>query len=145
MEQPFYQELPVFRSRLSFQPLHKMWEEVALRENGHVKEICLGLSQNFASHPELQEPIDDYEILHRMEPLISEALNTILPLSVNYKKQLSAITAPFSNKVIHASSFFRDSFMDDKNNYVLPLDQQVENNITKARINLAYKMILKKF
>ncbi|HET7898041.1 MAG TPA: hypothetical protein VFL47_10235, partial [Flavisolibacter sp.] len=43
------------------------------------------------------------------------------------------------------SSFFRQTYLDEQNNYKMALDPKVETNVALARVNLAYKLILKKW
>src|SRR5215208_2808852 len=106
-----YSEVPAFRSRLSFLPLVKAWEQIAASEDRSAK-ICSDLMRQFVKNAELLEPIDEYVLLDKHQHLIEEAMRTIFPVSLNLQKQLTAITTPFSNKVIYASSHFRHSFMD---------------------------------
>jgi hypothetical protein len=70
---------------------------------------------------------------------------TIFPASLSQMLQLNAVAVPFSNQIIHASHLFKTSFMDERGNYVQPLDLQVEDNIAAAKEHLAYKLILKTF
>jgi hypothetical protein len=134
-----------FRSHLSFQPLLKAWKEIAANDNDIASRTCREFSSRFLQHPELIEPVEDYKLLDQHEQLIKEAMTTIFPVSMSVKKQLYAVTVPFENKVIFASSLFKNSFVDEKNNYVLPLSKQVEENIATGKLNFAYKMILRKF
>lgn len=145
MEAGSYTERPEFRSRLSFKPLIRTWQEIAKNEKGTPAKICDHLVKKFMHHQELAAVIDDYSILDKHRPLIEEAMAAIFPASLNQMQQLNAVAVPFSNKVIHASHLFMSSFMDERGYYIQPLDLQVEDNIANAKEHLAYKLILKTF
>jgi len=142
MEDALYTNVPAFRSRLSFLPLIEAWERCGQREKG--TSICHSLATRFSAIQEFLEPADTYSFLEIHHDLIEESITTLFPVLMQ-EYAFYALVTPFSNKVIYASQLFRQTFMDGKNNYILPLDAQVENNILKARIHLAYKMILKKY
>jgi hypothetical protein len=134
-----------FRSRLSFQPLVTMWSDIADQEDTVAGKMCARLVQKFARHPELLEPSDNYSIIEKHQLLIEEGMATIFPPIMSRQKEVSAVAVPFSNKVIFASPLFKKNYVDEKNNYVLPLDPQVEENIDRAKFFLAYKLIFKKY
>jgi hypothetical protein len=145
MEAGMYTERPEFRSRLSFLPLIRTWQQIAENENGTPAKICDYLVKKFLRHQELTETIDDYTILDKHSQLIEDAMATIFPALLSQMHQLNAVAVPFSNRIIHASHLFRTSFMDERGNYMHPLDLQVEDNIANAKEHLAYKLILKTF
>lgn len=140
-----YSEEPVFRSRLSFLPLVKAWEQMAASGKTARSEYYAGLIQRFSQAAELNHPIDQYDVLKKYQPLVEEAIATIFANTLLTSEQLNAISPPFSNKIIHASTPFRQFFMEEETNELKPLDTQVAMNIRKARINLAYALILKNF
>ncbi|MCU7552400.1 hypothetical protein OCK74_24990 [Chitinophagaceae bacterium LB-8] len=145
MEAGIYTTRPEFRSRLSFMPLIRTWQQIAATEKGTPAKICNHLVRKFMQHPELTEVIDDYTILEQHSQLIEEAMATFFPSSLSLMHQLNAVAVPFSHQIIHASHLFRTSFMDESGNYMQPLDLQVEDNLAIAKEQLAYKLILKTF
>jgi hypothetical protein len=139
-----YIKAPTFRSRLSFAPLLKRWENISI-EDTTLGKICERLIQQFQQKEELQQPIDDYDVLIKNSHLVEEAMMTIFPLSFTTNAKLYAAGVPFSNKIIHASPLFKKMFLDEENNNALKLDKKVEQLLDDAKLNLSYKLILKKF
>lgn len=142
MTASLYEPTPSFRSRLSFAPLVAAWEQVALKDAA--AHTCAAMARRFKAHPELLLPIDDYSLLEKYEALIRDGLHTIFPSTLSLGQHLGAAAVPFSNRVVFATAPFRSVFMEE-NNYVLPLDPQVNENIRKAEVHLAYKLILKQY
>jgi len=134
-----------FRSNLSFQPLLRVWREIAAKNMDVASATCREILDRFSRHPELSGEIEDYKLLGQNKQLIKEAMQTIFPVSMYLRDEFYAVTVPFEDKVIFASPAFKASFVDEDSNYILPLDKQVEENIATARLKLAYKMILNKF
>ncbi|WP_121353734.1 hypothetical protein [Flavisolibacter nicotianae] len=140
-----YNQLSLLRSCVSFQPLLRLWKEASEGSDTVAARICADLYRKFCAVPELLQPISDYAALTPHQSLIEEAMTTIFPAGFSKEKELNAVAMPFSSKVIYASLFFRQTYLDSNDNYVLPLDPQVEKNIAFAKVNLAYKLILKKW
>lgn len=145
MAETIYNQLSSLRSRVSFQPLLRLWKEASEGDDTAAAKICADLYNRFCTIPELLQPTDDYAVLERHQSLIEEAMTTIFPAGFSQQKELFAVAMPFSSKNIYASSFFRQTYLDSDNNYKLPLDLQVEKNVAVAKINLAYKLILEKW
>lgn len=143
MADHLYDQVPLFRSRLTFKPLVEAWEHI-VQQDPHA-HTCAAMARRFRAHPALLEPIDDYDLLQEHGALVQDAMATIFPASLSLHPSLGAAAVPFSNRVVYASAYFRTLFMKEGNNYLLPLDQQVEENIRKAEIHLAYKLILQQF
>jgi hypothetical protein len=142
MTASLYEPAPSFRSRLSFAPLLAAWEETVRKDTG--AHTCAAMARRFRAHPELRQPIDDYSLLQQHEALIADAMHTIFPTTMSLGQNLGAAAVPFSNRVVFASALFRKVFMEE-HNLVLPLDPQVETNIRRAEVHLAYKLILKQY
>ena len=134
-----------FRSNLSFQPLLRVWKEIAANDLDAASATCREMIDRFSEHPELLEEIEDYKLLDQNKHLIKQAMGTIFPVSMSLRDQLYAAVVPFANKVIFASPAFNNSFVDASSNYILPQDKQVEENIAAGKLKLAYRTILSKF
>src|SRR5215207_9254260 len=144
MELPLYDQEPIFRSRLSFLPLVRTWQ--GLINSGHTEaaRVYSGLADRFCATPKLLHPIDNYELINTHKELIGEAMATIFSYTLLEQRQFHAISTPFSNQIIYASAAFREAFMEKDSDVLIPWDSQVTANIRKARIDLAYQLILKK-
>lgn len=140
-----YNQLSSLRSRISFQPLLRLWKEVAESNDTAAANYCAHLYQRFCAEPALLQPISDYAVLAPHQSLIEEAMTTIFPAGFSTQKELTAVAMPFSSKTLFASQFFKQTYLDSQGKYKLPLDPQVEKNVAVAKVNLAYKLILKKF
>ena len=145
MAENIYTQLPHLKSRISFQPLFRLWEKIIENDNSVAAKICHDLNDQFHNIPELLQPITDYKVLEQHNALIEEAMTTIFPASFSERKELFSVAMPFHSKSFYASSFFKTTYLDDKGNYLFPLDPQVEKNIAVAKIHLAYKLILQKW
>ncbi|MFN2438352.1 MAG: hypothetical protein ABR503_04070 [Chitinophagaceae bacterium] len=145
MAENIYTQLPHLRSRISFQPLLRLWKKIIEIDNSAAAKICHDLYEQFHSIPELVQPITDYKLLEQHNTLVEDAMTTIFPASFSERKELYAVAMPFQSKSIYASSFFKSTYLDDQGNYLFPLDSQVAKNVSVAKIHLAYKLILKKY
>ena len=145
MAETIYNQLSLLRSRVSFQPLLRLWKESSEGTDTVAAKMCADLHQRFCAVPELLQTTTDYAVLAPHQALIEEAMTTIFPAGFSKQKELYAVAMPFSSKNIYASSFFRETYLDQHNNYKLSLDPQVEKNVAIAKVNLAYKLILKKW
>ncbi|TMI81870.1 MAG: hypothetical protein E6H10_10760, partial [Bacteroidetes bacterium] len=52
-----------FRSNLSFQPLLRVWKEIAANDLDAASATCREMIDRFSEHPELLEEIEDYKLL----------------------------------------------------------------------------------
>src|SRR5688572_22092295 len=139
MNSDLYAKATEFRSRFSFLPLIQKWKKMLEERHYQFAELV----DAFERTPKLLHPIDDYGILEKHHELIEKTAATICPVTLSNELAV-AITPPFSNKIIHASTSFRKQFTD-KSGALVPFDMQTVVNISEARKALAYKMILEKF
>jgi hypothetical protein len=139
MGNDLYTKAPKFRGRFSFLPLIQKWKQLSEVLPGHFEDLV----NEFEKTPELLHPIDEYSILEKKRDLIERTALTILPSTLT-NDLATAITPPFSNKIIYASLTFRRQFMDNQG-VLVAFDIQTTVNIAEARKALAYKMILEKF
>lgn len=140
-----YNQLSSLQSRISFQPLLRLWKDVSESNDTAAAKICADLYRRFCAVPELLQPISDYAVLAPHQALIEEAMTTIFPSGFSTQKELLAVAMPFSSKTLYASLFFKETYLDERGNYKLPLDPQVAQNVVIAKVHLAYKLILKKY
>ncbi len=140
-----YHQLSDLKSRISFAPLLRLWKEVSENSDAAAARICADLHHRFSAVPALLQPTTDYASLSPYQPLIDEALTTIFPAGFSQQAELYAVAMPFFSKTLYASSFFRKTYLDEQENFKLPLDPKVADNIAIAKVNLAYKLILKKW
>ena len=145
MAENIYTQLPYLKSRISFQPLLRLWKKIIESDNSAAAKICHDLYEQFHNIPELLQPITDYKVLEQHKALVEEAMTTIFPASFSERKELFAVAMPFHSKSFYASSFFKSTYLDAQGNYLFPLDPQVAENVSVAKIHLAYKLILKKW
>lgn len=131
------------RSQLSFLPLINKWKAIREGEGSLQAKISAHLIKHFSRFPELLEPIVDYELLEQHKDLIGEAMATVFPIIANDKYTQFAAVVPFSLKVVYASELFRKLHVNDENYIITQLPNQ--DHLIKARLNLAYKLILRKF
>ncbi len=145
MDETIYNQLHALKGRFSFQPLLRMWKEVSEDKDTAAAKLCALFYQRFHSIPALLIPTGNYAVLEPHKALIEKAMTTIFPASFSKRKELYAVAMPFASKPIYASSFFRHTYLDSNDNFVLPMDPQVAKNVAAAKIELAYKLILKKW
>ncbi|MBD0285509.1 MAG: hypothetical protein ICV79_08810, partial [Flavisolibacter sp.] len=145
MPETIYDQLPSLKSRLSFQPLLRLWKEVSQGNDTAAAKTCASLYQRFQNITELIAPISDYSVLKPHQALIEEAMTTIFPAAFSKQQELYAVAIPFSSNNIYTSSYFKDTYLDSQGNYLRPLDPQVAKNVATAKIHLAYKLILRKW
>jgi hypothetical protein len=145
MTKSVYSQLHALKGRLSFKPLLDLWKEVSQNGHGQAAKVCYDLYQRFYSVAELLEPIIDDKVIKQHEVLIEEAMVTLFAPAFSTKKESFAIAGPFSSKPVYASLTFQNTYLDRFGNFLLPMDVQVEKNLAEAKINLAYKLILRKW
>ena len=136
---------PVFRSRLSFQPLIRAWKEIIRDKPGGAGKTYNWLLKEVSKHPELLEPIDDFKILEKHHLLIDQIMETVFPVPVLNEEKLFAVTEPFSYKTIFASKLFKQNIPGQNENYLRGTEETIQRNIASAKLNMAYKLIADKF
>jgi hypothetical protein len=108
---------PAFRSRLSFQPLIRSWKEQIENKNGGLARTYSWLLQEVSCHPELFEPIDDFQLLEKHRELIELMAVTIFPVSVISHEKLYAITDPSCYKTVFGSDLIKQLLPAKKENF----------------------------
>lgn len=130
-----------FQSRLSFKPLIRAWEAIINEGNAGASQLYAGLLQEVRRHPELLEPIADDMVLEKHAVLINQMMTTVFPVTLNGKQDLYAVSLPFQYRVIYASAVFREMFLDDTFNIIMP-DNKTAENIYAEKCTGAYQLIL---
>lgn len=143
MSEDFYKYAPDFRSRLSFQLLLERWKNIVSNEKNEHQAFFSQLLQKFSDAGKFSGPIDNYHLLKQHSELIEQAILSLFPLTLS-DNEATAITPPFSNNIVYTSGAFKKLYMGE-HEHLLPLDPQVAENMSRARIALAYKIILKKY
>ena len=144
-EQNYSNPPPIFRSRLSFQPLIRAWKEIIRDKPGGAGKTYNWLLKEVSKHPELLEPIDDFKILEKHHLLIDQIMETVFPVPVLNEEKLFAVTEPFSYKTIFASKLFKQIIPGQNENYLRGTEETIQRNIASAKLNMAYKLIADKF
>ncbi|MBC7904411.1 MAG: hypothetical protein H7Y27_13385 [Gemmatimonadaceae bacterium] len=133
----------VFRSRLSFLPLLNQWNKLIQVQTDGKGKIYRDLSDLVSLHPELLQPIDNFYLLKSHRNVIDLMMTTVFPVAVKNEEQLYAVSVPFSNKVVYASSLFSEMFLDEKSN-ICNLDSYEKSGVGIKEC-IAYTVILERF
>lgn len=135
---------PIFRSRLSFLPLLRAWENVVAEGRPGIQSVYKNLLQKVKQYPELLAPIESDDILIRHKELIEEMMTTIFPVTVSDKQDLFAVSPPFQYKTIYASQLFRSIFLGNEGDTIIMPDSGTEKNLNEEKALSAYQLILAK-
>jgi hypothetical protein len=136
--------LPVLRSRLSFQPLMKAWQD-EIQKNIATEKMYLPLLQELSQHQELLVPIDDFRVLQEHKSLIEQIAATVFPVPLQGREKLYAIADPSCYKTVFASDPTKQILPSKRETYFQGKDDQIKKNIAVAKLKMAYKLILDKF
>ncbi|HYK45615.1 MAG TPA: hypothetical protein VEV83_10635 [Parafilimonas sp.] len=136
--------VPVLRSRLSFQPLMRAWQEEVQKKTA-TEKMYLPLLQELLQHQELLAPIDDFRILHEHKNLIEQIAAAIFPVSLRGREKLYAIADPSCYKTVFASDPTKQIVPSKRETYFQGKDDEIKKNIVIAKLKMAYKLILDKF
>src|SRR5215217_2793941 len=98
MAETIYNQLSALRSRVSFQPLLRLWKESSEGSDTAAAKLCADLYRRFCAVPELLQTTTDYSILEQHQSLVDEAMTTIFPAGFSKQKELYAVAMPFSSK-----------------------------------------------
>ncbi|MGB8195229.1 MAG: hypothetical protein WCF67_25050 [Chitinophagaceae bacterium] len=131
-----------FRSRFSFKPLLRMWENAITDGKPGIGEIYADLLNKVKEYPDLLEAITDESLLEKHAPLIAQMMTTVFPVTLSDKDDLYAISLPFQYKVIYSSSLFRQLFMDAPGKIILMPDDATSERMYEEKCLGAYQIIL---
>ncbi|MEO1261932.1 MAG: hypothetical protein AAFZ15_24225 [Bacteroidota bacterium] len=89
-----------FKSRLSFAPLLRFWETRVESDDIAEKIMATEIMKRVEQHPELWEPIEDYEDLVQYSEIVELLLAGLFPLNLR-ETQLGKATRPFDMNVFY--------------------------------------------
>ena len=89
-----------FKTRLSFAPLLRFWESKKDSEDIAEKIMSREILKRVEKHPELWEPIEDYEDLVQYSEIVELLLAGLFPLNLR-STQLGKATRPFDMNVFY--------------------------------------------
>ncbi|MDR3715453.1 MAG: hypothetical protein P4L51_21810 [Puia sp.] len=138
--------LPV-RSRLSFRPLLRSWEDAIRNGRPGAGDLYAELLKKVTQYPELLEPIEDDAILEKHARLIEQMMTTIFPVTLSDNKDFFAVTVPFTFQAIYSSRIFSDTFLNGSYGQIkVPApDTKADPEIMERRLSGIYHLILNKF
>jgi hypothetical protein len=132
------------KTTLSFKPLIRTWEKIAGEGPEGVREIYANMLENIRKFPELTGPIENLEILEKHQPLLSQIMSTIFPITLSDKDDLYAVMMPFSFQPIYGSELFKTIFRQDSKGLIESPPKEVEERIiAKMKVGM-YQLILSK-
>jgi hypothetical protein len=134
-----------FNSLLSLQPLVTVLSKMISEGNPGAKKLYQGVLEEINAIPELLQPMQSPELMVKHQELVETLLSTIFPPSTSAHQGNYAVCFPFKPETIYASPAFRDLFLTGGNNVITVPDHKTGINISKATLNLAYNVILKKY
>ncbi|MEJ7736090.1 MAG: hypothetical protein WKF97_01575 [Chitinophagaceae bacterium] len=132
-------------SRLSFKLLIESWKEKIAEDKDGLREFYGDLLESLSAYPEVLEPINDLSILKDRQPLIEKMMTSIFPVTLSDKKDLYAISIPFTYKTIYSSALFKSIFLNESGDMIMVPDPETERVISEQKIIMSYQMILTKF
>ena len=134
-----------FNSSLSLRPLVEVLKKMVAANKPGARRLYQGLIEEIEARPELLKPMQNAEPLMRCKELAETLLSTIFPPSTNSTQGIYAVAFPFRSNTVYASPDFRELFLKEGSNQITVPNHKTNVNISKATLQLAYKLLLKKF
>ncbi len=132
-----------FNSRLSFKPLVMSLKKNIGEGNPGMKKLYGQVVNQFESHPELLEVINDISLVRQHSELIEELLSAVFPPTTsNY---MYGVLVPFKNEAVYGSPLFKTLLTKPGTNEVVIPESPEINEIGHDKLHLAYGLILKKY
>lgn len=132
-------------SLLSLQPLVDVLKKMVAEDKPGARRLYKSLLEEIDARPELLQPIPDISTLTGHAPLVETLLATIFPPSSAKYEGIYAISYPFHFETIFSSPKFKELFLKEGSNEIVVPDKEANVSISRASLNLAYNIILKKF
>lgn len=110
----------VVHSALSFVPLIREWEKIIDEGREGTRQLYRDLLAKVKQHPELLAPIYDLSILKNHKSLIDQMMATVFPITLSDKQDVYGGGIPFQFKMFYESAMFRELFMGDGDDVVIP-------------------------
>jgi hypothetical protein len=134
-----------FHSFISLQPLVTVLKKMIAEGKPGARRLYQGLLDEIQANPALLEPLSSPEAMKQHHELVETILSTIFPPSTAANQGIHAVAAPFRAEIVYASPAFRELFIPEgTDNFTIP-DTRTSFNVSKATLQLAYNVILKKF
>jgi hypothetical protein len=129
-------------THVSFAPLVRTWQEIVkVGKNGN-REYYQQLLDELNSYPELLRPIDAEEVLRKHSSMIDRMLATLFPVTLSDDKDLYAVLQPFNQRVLYASTRFRQLFLAENTEFVELPDLDTAEHLHREKMCGAYQLIL---
>ena len=133
---------PAINSRVSFAPLVRTWEQIIKAGRNGNREYYQQLLDELGTYPELMQPIDSDELINKHSPVIERMLATLFPVTYSDDKDLFAVLQPFNQRVLYASTRFRQVFLAGNAEFVEAPDLATAENLHREKMCGAYQLIL---
>jgi hypothetical protein len=134
-----------FNSSLSLRPLVEVIKKMTSSNMPGARKLYQKLLEEIEAAPELLAPLQSPEALLKHKDLAETLLSTIFAPSTASMQGMYAISFPFRSETIYASPAFKELFLKEGSARITVPNHRTNINISKATLNLAYKLILKKF
>jgi len=109
------------------------------------QKLYQDLVKEVEARPKLMEPIADEQVIRDNEELVETLLSTIFPPSTSATEGMYAVSYPFRSETIYFSPLFKEQFLREDSSSIIVPDNRTNYTISKASLNLAYNLILRKF
>jgi hypothetical protein len=132
-----------FNSHLSFRPLLEALKENIAKGNPGMQKLYGQVVREFESHPELMEPITDFNVARKHSELIEELLSAVFPpTTANY---MYGVAIPFSTEAVYASPHFQELLLKPGTREIdVPRDKRGDT-ANHEQLHFALGLILKKY
>src|SRR2546423_3175783 len=137
-------ETPIFKSRISFMPLIRTWQEASQHGREGNREYYKQLLEEIHSRPDLVKPIDNNEILKDHSLFIERMMATVFPVTLSDEQDLFAVLQPFNHRALYSSKMFHQMFLDEEE-YIRMPDETMAKKLEAEKIGGAYQLVLNRF
>jgi hypothetical protein len=142
-----YVENQGIQSQVSFLPFYQFIKAKTESENSTRKEFLRYICDQFEQNPQLLQPVNDPTGLQQYSRLLELVAAAIFPVTLDETTSFYSFSAPYLFTVFYYSDAFGLYFTKDADGQKeLAFPQDVSfDKIRQENLNLAYKLILKKF
>ncbi len=129
------------RAFLSFAPYLRYLRKRILDPGQQFVDFYRQIIERLESTPELLEPVDDLDVIHRHEDLFQLIASTIFPLSEDPDLQYFALGTPYRFQVFFYSKSYGDYFSHDEEGYVVFPPERPLAHLDAEYELMAYRML----